>query len=116
MMNRLNIFSFSQVLSVMLLLSTLTVAGAKNHVYPDLDKQEFSNEKTPDTDLQAKLQFSATVQSSFNVNLGFDSFLLEEVSISQVRDLPRYTVSQFIPGISKSFKILLRRIISTNAP
>ena len=100
----------------MLFLSTLTVAGVQNHVYSELDNQEISDDKAPNKDAKAKLQVSAAVQSHFNLNLGFDSFLLEEVSIGQVIDLPHYVVDQFVPSISKSFKILLRRIISANAP
>jgi hypothetical protein len=111
-----NIFSATHVLSIVLLCATLSAASVQHYVFAPEVNQEVSDEVPSSTDQQTQLQVPAAVQSHFHLNLGFDSFLMEEVAIKQVRDLPLYVGDQFVPSISKNFKILLRRIISTNAP
>lgn len=116
MIRRATYISFSHVLSILLLAITLTVTAGQTYVLVDTPSQEISEDSSSESEEQATLQISAAVQSTFHINLGFDSFLLEEIISHEISTITPYTVDQFIPSISKSFKILLRRIISTNAP
>jgi hypothetical protein len=109
--------SVSQILSVLLLVASLTVMGNRFAETRDLhiDKETTSQETEKSAD-QAHLVVSDAIQTSFQVDLSFHSFLLDVVSVSVKSTTPNLLVDQFIPSIAKNFKILLRRIISTNAP
>ena len=62
------------------------------------------------------VKLSDAIQTHFQVNLSFQSFLVDVVVVSIVSAFERIPSDQFILSQSKSFKILLQQFISTNAP
>lgn len=54
--------------------------------------------------------------SSLQINLGFQSFLLEEVVLDEQEDEQISTRDILVQSSQKALKVLFRRIISPNAP
>lgn len=54
--------------------------------------------------------------SSLQINLGFQSFLLEEVVLDEQEDEQVSTRDILVQSSQKALKVLFRRIISPNAP
>ncbi|MEM7297201.1 MAG: hypothetical protein AAF391_02920 [Bacteroidota bacterium] len=78
------------------------------------DAQEQSDE---DESEEKQLVLSQAVPSStLQVNLDFQSFLLEEVTLDEEGEEQKASVLEWLPSAQKALKILFRRIISPNAP
>lgn len=78
------------------------------------DKQEQS-----DTEQNEKQQFSKSVavpSSSLQINLDYQSYLLNEVFFQDLEDEKNPDVKLCLHSAQKVLKILFRRIISPNAP
>ncbi|MFT4737139.1 MAG: hypothetical protein ACI8QD_001724 [Cyclobacteriaceae bacterium] len=59
---------------------------------------------------------SEAIQSTFQLNLSFQCFLIQTCTVQIAKNWPDDYISGFFMSDSKGFKILLRRIISMNAP
>jgi len=83
------------------------------HYSSEVYKKEQHNEK--DDDQQHIKLADAVPSSTTQINLGYQSFLLEDLSKedSEERESPSFT---FQVPLEKAFKILFRQIISPNAP
>ncbi|MBV6647904.1 MAG: hypothetical protein KI790_20760 [Cyclobacteriaceae bacterium] len=88
----------------------LTSESSENQVCQQAGEEDQKENPT-------KLEFkTATVQSPVQFNLDFQSFLLEVISSWEEKKTSFSIADQFTVSQSKTFKILLRRIISPNAP
>jgi len=62
------------------------------------------------------LKLQEAVQSSFQVNVSFQSFLVEIIGLPEKEGEEKKETNQFFQGQTKHFIILLERVISPNAP
>lgn len=78
------------------------------------DSQEQSEEKVPET---AQVVTSEAVTSTtLQFNLGFQSYLMEEILQPEVDQKKTLFQEYLLPSINKALKMLLSRIIAPNAP
>jgi hypothetical protein len=107
--------TLAQMLSLILLVSSLVMTSSQ---YDAVSAEEISSEKPSENDKEVQNQWvvSDAIQTSFQLDLTFHSFLLETVQVIVSQTTPVLEADRFVPGISKNFRILLRRIISPNAP
>ena len=97
-------------------MATISVMASQFSEQSEASSQEVTTEEAQNDQTESQLKVSDAIQSTFQVNLTFHSFLLEVVQINTTLSNYGELKEQFIPSISKNFKILLQRIISTNAP
>lgn len=97
-------------------MATICVMASQFSEQSEASSQEVTTEEAQNDQTESQLKVSDAIQSTFQVNLTFHSFLLEVVQINTTLSNYGELKEQFIPSISKNFKILLQRIISTNAP
>lgn len=82
-----------------------------------VDQQEQQDKKDAESEEKATVsQSQAVPNSSSQINLGFDSYLLEEVSHNEEDEDKMARSQPTIPGVRKAVRVLLRKIISPNAP
>jgi hypothetical protein len=108
-----------QSISMLLVIVSLTVTftSAASAPVPQDESSEVSATSTENAgNHEGELKLSDAIQSHFQVNLTFQSFLLDVVSLSIEKVQVHIPANQFIVSQSKSFKILLRQFISANAP
>lgn len=86
------------------------------YLVPDTQKdtQEQSEEKVPET-VQV-VTSEAVTSTSFQVNLGFQSYLLEEIFQTESNKKKTVLKDKFLSSASKALQVLLSRIIAPNAP
>ncbi|MFY0689614.1 MAG: hypothetical protein JXQ90_20755 [Cyclobacteriaceae bacterium] len=98
---------------------SLTVLNSQ-YACCEQDTHAVEIENTTDTPEQEQntpsVSVSATVNSTFQISLDEGSFAIPVLETESESEAGRTVVDQFIVSQSKSLKILLRRIISTNAP
>lgn len=116
MLQTIRHISIQKVLSLLLLGATFLVAGFDMVDTQSVVGQEIAHEEADDQPTHIELTVSATLQSHFQLDLTFHSFLVETVEVSEDSEPPSDLTDQFFPSISKNFRILLRQIIATNAP
>lgn len=81
---------------------------------PPKDSQEQSDEEIPEA---AQIVNSEAVTTTpLQVNLGFQSYLLEEIGQAKSEKRQVFSLERFLPSFSKALKVLFSRIISPNAP
>ncbi|MEQ9007648.1 MAG: hypothetical protein RLP12_07175 [Ekhidna sp.] len=78
------------------------------------DKQEQSD--TENSEKQQISKSAAVPSSSLQINLDYQSYLLNEVFYQDLEDEKNPVVKQCLSSAQKALKILFRRIISPNAP
>ncbi len=85
---------------------------------PTISAPSDSQEETQDERKRQPpvLKLSEAVQSSIHIDVDFHSFLLDEVEQDSEEDERNSNGDLFRSNLSKHFKVLLRKIISTNAP
>lgn len=83
---------------------------------PAKDNQEQASEDSNKEVESTISQAEAIPGSSSQITLGFDSYLLDEVNFKEVEDENRTTTNKIVASTSKAFRVLLRKIISPNAP
>ena len=110
--------SLYRAISIILLTASLMVTGTRyvSTGTPDQHGTAATGEARDDDGAEVQLTVSDAIQTHFQVDLTFHSFLLDVVTGPATHAPAVHVVDLFTPGISKNFKILLRRIISTNAP
>lgn len=92
----------------------LTQTTVTTHVIAAQDQQEQESEKETSTD-QLTISEAVTLSGS-QINLGFQSILLEEVAQDQEVKNQGSLLDGITLATQKALKILFSRIISTNAP
>ena len=85
-----------------------------SNVETDKDNQEQSD--ATDQEEQVVAQNIAIPSSSLQINLDYQSYLLEEVFYQTQDEENANTSDLILPTTQKALKILFRRIISPNAP
>lgn len=78
------------------------------------DGQEQSDEKTPES--TQVVTNEAVTSTSSQINLGFQSYLLEEIIQSEGSQKKTIFQEYFLPSVNKALKVLLSRIVAPNAP
>jgi hypothetical protein len=78
------------------------------------DKQEQSDSQ--DNEKQQLSKAEAVPSTSLQINLDYQSYLLNEVFHQDLEDQSAPIVKLTLPSAQKALKILFRRIISPNAP
>ncbi len=93
---------------------SLQVIHAESHKG---DVQEQTDPKDDKTGSETTISLSQTIPNSASqINLGFDSYLLDEVTFS-INNNEKPAVSELIkPRVHKAIRILLRKIVTPNAP
>ena len=81
--------------------------------YSDQQEQTESEEQESDDQLTIS---EAVTSSGPQINLGFQSFLMQELVQHEEEEDQRSSVRSFFDSTHKALKILFRRIISVNAP
>lgn len=94
------------------IMSSLTSPG-EYYVQPGIETTD-AKEETEDQTLIIKV--TEAVQSTVSINLTFQSFLLDELILEDDTDEHEPSSEPFYNAVQKRIKILLRRIISPNAP
>ena len=101
------------VFGVLLALFVLTQAAiVPDQVAPD--EQEQSDAK--EGNAQQITKAAAVPSSSFQINLDYQSYLLNEVFFQDEENDKTPIAELLVPNAQKALKILFRRIISPNAP
>ncbi|WP_424962364.1 hypothetical protein [Ekhidna sp.] len=80
----------------------------------DQQEQRDSEEEKGETQQISKAE--AVPTSSLQINLDYQSYLLNEVFFPDEDEYKSPAVKQILPSAQKALKILFRRIISPNAP
>ncbi|WP_420576311.1 hypothetical protein [Ekhidna sp.] len=80
------------------------------------DKQEQSDSDHEDQEVQQLSKTAAVPTSSFQINLDYQSYLLNEVFFQDEGEDKSPSVEYILPSAQKALKILFRNIISPNAP
>ena len=94
---------------VVLAQNTISVQNQQNNDAQEQSEGDQSEEK--------QLVLSEAVpSSSLQINLDFQSFLLEEVTLDEEGEEQKASVKEWLPSAQKALKILFQRIISPNAP
>ncbi len=88
------------------------------YIIPQIeDKQGQNDEKEAEHDSESTVSQSQAIQnSSSQINLEFESYLLDEVTFKEEEDDKVSSADLVIPSIHTAIRILLRKIISPNAP
>lgn len=96
----------------MLALFVLTQAA----IVPDqhVDKQEQTDNE--ETDNQQLTKAKAVQSSSYQINLDYQSYLLNEVFYQDQKQEKIPVTKLILPATQKALKILFQRIIAPNAP
>ena len=79
------------------------------------DEQEQADTKENSSEDQLTIS-EAVTSSGPQINLGFQSFLLEEMTQDEASEDEGALEKQIVSSTQKALKILFRRIISPNAP
>lgn len=91
---------------------TQTVVPSIQH-----EKTEQTEQSSEEENSYQELKLSDAIpSSSLQINLDFQSFLLEEVTMSDDNEDGRALSELALPSAQKALKVLFRRIISPNAP
>ena len=110
---------FKQSISVLLIIVSLSMISF-NASYTPITQDDTSIESTQageaNQDAESVLKIYDAIQTHFQVNLSFQSILMDVVAVSVEKKTTPIATNQFVLSQSKGFKILLQRIISTNAP
>lgn len=111
----------SRSITGFLLAIWLLLSGANMILMPrtDFDASDAveTSEETKDPDRQnVILKVTEAVQSTVSINLSFQSFLMDEFTLEDDEDEHKPSAEPFYNAVQKRIKILLRRIISPNAP
>lgn len=81
------------------------------------NRNEETKQQSNTEDHQDFVQVKEAVTSSpSQINLDFQSVLLEEVAFEEEQDAAKSPFEVLIPSTQKALKILFRQIISPNAP
>jgi len=100
------------------LLIGLFVLVQSSHTQQDIRIKVVDKEQSDDSGQESQ-QLSLTEAVPFSVpqiNLDFQSFLLEEVPFEKEPKEEDTGLDQWAPAAQKALKVLFRRIISPNAP
>lgn len=98
---------------VVLALFVLTQAAiVPDQIVPDKQEKNDSQEESE----QQIAKAAAVPSSSFQINLDYQSYLLNEVFFQDQEKSKTPVIKRFIPNVQKALKVLFRRIISPNAP
>ncbi len=86
-------------------------------VVSNVSSEQDPNEEADTEGQIEKIKASEAVTTSGSqINLGFQSILLSEVILDDKNEEKRSSRDLYVALTKKAFKILFRRIISTNAP
>lgn len=97
----------------MLALFVLTQAAiVPDQIVPDKQEQSDAQEGSE----QQITKAAAVPTSSFQINLDYQSYLLNEVFFQDREEGKTPVVKRLVPNAQKALKVLFRRIISPNAP
>ena len=96
------------------MLTQAAIAPVQN-VDTDRQEQKSSDEGEPQEQQQIT-KTQAVPSSSLQINLNYQSYLLNEVVFNDEESEKEEASSQILPATQKAIKILLQRIISPNAP
>lgn len=102
---------FGTVLSAFILLQAI-------HTHDSwVDPQEQSDQSDSEAESETSFLLPQTIpNTATQINLGFDSYLLDEVELDDNSNA-RFSTSELIaPRIHKAIKVLLMKIVTPNAP
>ena len=103
--------SLGVILSVFVLLQSVRISSVET------DNKEQTDKKSSEKEAQASFsKAQAITNSSSQISLDFDSYLLNEVTFKKERNDKKSSTELLIQRIHKAIQILLRKIISPNAP
>lgn len=80
------------------------------------DKQEQSDSEEKKGEAQQMSKTAAVPTSSLQINLDYQSYLLNEVFFQDENEEKSPAIERTLSSAQKALKILFRRIISPNAP
>lgn len=81
------------------------------------EAQEHSDQTDSETGSDASVSLPQTIPNSVSqINLAFDSYLLDEVTFSTGTDERKTSAALIAPRVHRAIRVLLRKIISPNAP
>jgi len=108
---------FSACFGILLALFVLTQAVYVPMQVADSYEQQGTSDTEDDTQEPQQLTKTAALPSSLlQLNLGYQSYLLNEVFFFLEDEEKPTTFKQILPATQKALKILFQRIISPNAP
>ncbi|MEQ9403162.1 MAG: hypothetical protein RIM99_06245 [Cyclobacteriaceae bacterium] len=102
---------FGIILSVFVLTQSVQVAT----ITTDIEKQTDQSESEKEAEASV-VQSQAITNSTSQISLGFDSYLLDEVTFQEEESRRKISSELLIPTVHKAIWVLLRKIISPNAP
>lgn len=98
-------------------LSVLVLVQAAYPVSYQEDSQEQSDSKDSETGSETSVLLPQTIPNSASqINLGFDSYLLDEVTHNENTNENSISSALIVPRVHKAIRVLLRKIVSPNAP
>ncbi len=81
------------------------------------NRQEQQDQTDSNTDSETSVSLPQTIpNSATQINLEFDSYLLDEVIFEEENNKKSTSAELITPRIHKAIRILLKRIITPNAP
>jgi len=102
---------FGIVLSAFVLLQAMHVDAYQE------DSQEQSDKTDSETGSETSISLPQTIPNSASqINLGFDSYLLNEVTHGTEINEKSISSKLIVPRVHRAIQVLLRKIVSPNAP
>ena len=99
---------------------TLSLFVLLQAVYPvsyEEDSQEQSDSKDSEAGSETTVSLPQTIPNSASqINLGFDSYLLDEFTHSEETSETSISSALIVPRVHKAIRVLLNKIVSPNAP
>ncbi|MEP5613639.1 MAG: hypothetical protein ABJP45_15415 [Cyclobacteriaceae bacterium] len=81
------------------------------------DSQEQSDKTDSEAGSETSISLPQTIPNSASqINLGFDSYLLDEVTHSKETTEKSISSRLIVPRVHRAIQVLLRKIVSPNAP
>lgn len=104
---------FGVVLGGLVLLQSLHVTAGYIEVHDETGQKDKDSESAPETTISYS---QAITNTSLQLNLEFESYLLNVVSFKEEENEKKTSTKFLAPSARKAIRILLRKIISPNAP
>lgn len=105
---------FGILLSVFVLVQSAQVTSiAENSAEQTDQTDQKETEKNADVTVS---QTQAIANSPSQINISFDSYLLDVVTFKEEKDEKKSVYQQVVPRVNNAIRVLLNKIISPNAP
>jgi hypothetical protein len=117
MFKKKNIATKNLYLIFGILISAIVLLQAAHVTTYEIDGQEQSDQTESNEEAEIAISPSQAIPNSTSqINLGFDSYLLNEVTFNEEVDEKSSITDLIVPSVHKAIQVLLARIVSPNAP